>query len=817
MTTTPMRDVVLIGGGHSHVYVLKDIGANPIPGVQVTLIARDIQTPYSGMLPGHVAGHYTREQVHIDLNRLARYAGVRLIHASAIGLNRIERLIYCDDGRPPLKYDLCSIDVGCTPQFVPGRSPESLVHVTPVKPINGFSARWQLILERVRADQPRGSSRIVVVGGGAGGVELALSMQHRLKKELKEAGYNENGVSVALISRGPVPMEAHGKQAQRTFTKLLKNRQIELYLGSPAIEVIENECERGGTILLENGGVIHFDEVFWCTTSGAAPWFKTTGLDLGPDGFIQVSPTLQSTNDPAVFASGDCADMVASPRPKAGVFAVRQGPPLAHNIRAFLDEKRFMRYMPQKNFMCIIGVGGEDAVVVYGGHVSSGAWAWKWKRKIDEQWIQQYQKIPFNDSNAASDDFSKLLSYSYVEVSGASLANLKGLSAKQGPYGSKIGPELLNRVLHGAHSAAIINDSSGTSIGSYRGAMPILLRQDESSGLTVKSKTYSVDLFRSYVTDPYKFGRIVANHALTDVYVQGLLPETALIFAILPRSGESQAENTLMQLVSGALRMFKEADCDLVGGHTSEGPELALGFYVNTSAPPEKPISTPCMSVGDRLIVTKAIGTGILLAANLRARAKGRWMDSAIISMLESNASATVLFRHYKATSINSISVEGLAGNILSMIRSSNEKEEIDNDSRVRAQLQLDDIPQLDGALSLAIQGILSSRHSFNQRAYAPAVTPSSSFQLMIDATKRVRKLENSNARDLVMAHYNMLFDPQTAGGLIASVPEEHADDCLLALRGKGYHLSSIVGEVTPTTGRSGEKEIIFKWNDEMC
>src|SRR5690349_18832372 len=192
-----MKDLVLIGGGHAHVHVLKSFGMRPAPGVRVTLIARDTETPYSGMLPGYIAGHYTFDECHIDLNRLARFAGARLIHDEAVGLERDERFVLCRS-RPPVRYDLLSIDIGSTPRA--GDVPGAAENATPVKPIDRFAARWARVADHVR--QAARPLRIAVVGAGAGGVELVLAVEHRLRTLLAEEGRSDLAPSVVLATRG---------------------------------------------------------------------------------------------------------------------------------------------------------------------------------------------------------------------------------------------------------------------------------------------------------------------------------------------------------------------------------------------------------------------------------------------------------------------------------------------------------------------------------------------------------------------------------------------------------------------------------------
>ena len=174
--TPVLKDIVLVGGGHAHVSVLRMFGMQPLPGVRLTLITRDIQTPYSGMLPGFVAGHYTCEQVHIDLGPLARFAGARLYHGEVDGIDLARQLVHVP-GRPPVSYDLLSINTGSRPRTID--VPGAMQHALPVKPIDRWLQEWEKLQARVLAS--RGEFRVLVVGGGAGGVELTLSTQHRLR------------------------------------------------------------------------------------------------------------------------------------------------------------------------------------------------------------------------------------------------------------------------------------------------------------------------------------------------------------------------------------------------------------------------------------------------------------------------------------------------------------------------------------------------------------------------------------------------------------------------------------------------------------
>ncbi|MBK5106297.1 MAG: FAD-dependent oxidoreductase, partial [Burkholderiales bacterium] len=294
-----LRDIVLVGGGHSHVGVLRNFGMRPVPGVRLTVICRDTHTPYSGMLPGYIAGHYSYDEVHIDLSVLAQFAGARLIRDEALGLDREAGKVLCRN-RPPLPYDILSINIGSTPQMdaVAGAS----AHALPVKPIAGFNARWQQLLARVR--EHTGTTRIAVVGGGAGGIELALAMQYRLCNELRAAGRNPDDLSFELLTSSAVILPTHNAAVRRSFERVLAERGIAVHCSSEVVEVSAAQLRTA------SGATVAADEIVWVTRAGGAPWLGTTGLALDGDGFIQVSDTLQTVTDPKVFAAGDIASMI---------------------------------------------------------------------------------------------------------------------------------------------------------------------------------------------------------------------------------------------------------------------------------------------------------------------------------------------------------------------------------------------------------------------------------------------------------------------------------------------------------------------------
>lgn len=386
-----VNDLVLVGGGHTHVHVLKSFGLRPVPGLRITLISRDVHTPYSGMLPGFIAGHYRREQCHIDLGALARFAGARFVQDEATGIDLVSKHVTCLRS-PTVPYGTASLDIGSVPNLraVPGAAE----HATPVKPIDGLAARLEKIIARAAGGQA--GLRFVTVGGGAAGVEVTLSMRHRLRGLLRQGGDDPDTMSFALVTRGAL-LPTHNVSVRTRFRTLLAQRRVALVEHNAATRVED------GAVLCANGDRIGFDELIWVTQAGAAAWLGGTGLALDGGGFVKVDATLRSVSDPNVFAAGDVAANIDHPRPKAGVFAVRQGPPLAENLRRAVAGKPPLPFRPQTQFLSLIGTGDGCAVASRGRWAAQGRAIWQLKDWIDRRWMRQYQALPAHRANASID------------------------------------------------------------------------------------------------------------------------------------------------------------------------------------------------------------------------------------------------------------------------------------------------------------------------------------------------------------------------------------------------------------------------------
>ena len=733
-----VKDLVLVGGGHAHVGVLRRLAMKPVPGLRVTLLARDIHTPYSGMLPGLIAGHYDYDQTHIDLRPLCGFAGARLYHAEVNRLDLENRLVHAD-GRPPVSYDLLSINTGSRPSSLGIEGADQ--HAIAVKPIDHFLQRWETVIERVLAS--RGAFRLAVVGSGAGGVELLLSVQYRLQSALRERGDDPSRVSFSLFTRDPVILMTHAAGVRQRFEQVFAKREVQIYPGAEVARVSPD------ALLLKDGREFPADAIMWATHASTPRWPAAAGLETDEQGFICVDEHLQSVSHANVFAAGDVASM-PMPRPKSGVFAVRQGPVLSENLRRAATGQPLKAYKPQKNFLGLISTGDKYAIASRGNWSMAGGWLWTVKDWIDTRFMRMFNELP------------EMVDQQIPEVA-AGIADDKALEAlsripmRCGGCGAKVGASILSRVLQ--------------RLPTRHRADVLLGREspDDAAMLAVpegKTLVQSVDFFRAFIDDNYIFGQIAANHALGDLYAMGAEPQSALAMAMVPYGRESVVEEALFELLSGAQLALDESGAVLAGGHSGEGAELAFGLTVNGLVETGQALKKSGLQPGDALILTKPLGTGTLMAANMRYRAKGRWVDGAVQGMLQSNRAATEIIKRHGASACTDVTGFGVAGHLFEMLQA----------SQVDARLHLKDFPVLDGAQESIAMGIVSSLQPENLR---------------------LRRAITNHEQASKYPGYPLLFDPQTAGGLLLGVRASTAKDCLNDLCQAGYKAANI-GEVLP-------------------
>lgn len=366
--------LLLVGGGHSHVEVIRRWGLAPEPGVTVTLVSPDRHASYSGMLPGFIAGHYRFGDCHIDLAALCRQAGVARVENALGAIDLMRRAVQCADGSEHA-YDVVSLDTGSTP--VPTPIPGATKFGIPVKPVPQFLAHWAALRAAAGTAAPSDIA-VVIVGAGAAGVEVALAMQYRIHADGGRARFT-------LVSDGPAILASHPAGVQRRFAAILRARGITVRLHAPVQRAEEDGLQLAG------GERLRADHVIWITGAAAPAWPRDSGLQTDAAGFIAVDAHLQSLSHPGVFAAGDVATMTGTPHPKSGVYAVRQGPPLAENLRRALRGAPLLRYHPQRMALALISTGDRRAVASYGPLSVWGNWVWCWKDRIDTAFMRRYR------------------------------------------------------------------------------------------------------------------------------------------------------------------------------------------------------------------------------------------------------------------------------------------------------------------------------------------------------------------------------------------------------------------------------------------
>lgn len=728
----PVVDVVLVGGGHSHVQVLRSFGMRPLPGARVTIVSREVFTPYSGMLPGHVAGRYGWRDVHMDLGPLARFAAARLLHDEVVALDAERRTLTLRN-RPPLPYDLLSINCGAVPAV-------AQPHGVAVKPIGRFLPRWRELAENARPGE-----RVTLVGGGAGGVELALAARRALPP----------GVEVSLVTEVLLAGLADGARVR--LRAALAAAGVAVHEG---FQVRSSQAATGAVTLYGDGGrELVTRHLFWVTGVEAPSWLRQSGLTLADDGFVEVDRQLRSTSHHDVFAAGDVAALKGQPRPKSGVFAVREGPVLATNLRRAVRGRPLVRYRAQRRALALIGTADGRAVACRGRWWAAGRWVWWWKDQVDRRFMRRFSRLG---------DMARAAAAAPDHVAAGEWRRRLPEAMRCGGCGAKLGADPLARALRRLPPQQALERSRGVVQGI--GDDAALLRVD--SGRLI----LTVDGFRSLLDDAYLFGRITAHHALNDVFAMGGEGIAALAMATVPLMAESMMEEELYLLLKGAVDVLNSHGVPLIGGHSAEGNELALALSL-TGASPARPLRKSGLQDGDVLLLTKPLGTGALLAAHMRARLASDRLAAALASMDQSNAAAVPVLTGHGVSALTDVSGFGLLGHLGEMLRAS----AATGSSGLGAVVRAGAVPLLDGAVQTVAGGIVSSLQASNERVLADfgvsAATP-------MDPTLR------------------LLADPQTSGGLLAGVPAGRADACLEALRDAGFATAAVIGSVAAGPSR---------------
>ena len=741
-TNSPIvKHLVLVGGGHSHLAVLKRLGMKPVPGLAVTLISREVYTPYSGSMPAYIAGHYELDDMHIDLRPLAQFAGVRLIESEVHSIELNAKKIQLD-GRPDVPFDLISLNIGSSPnaELIKG----SKKHGIPVKPINQFLSHWQKILGRaVDSLSNKQPFSLVIIGGGPASVELALAAQYKIHTSLNLDIQQKSKLKISVVSNSKALLSTHNDKAQKAILAEFDKRHIMFVPDTYVSEIKPTE------ILYKDGGSLKADSVVYATGASIPQWPSDCGLRLSDDGFIEVNNYLQSTSHPFVFAAGDAATIKGHPRPKSGVYAVRQGKVLAANLIKAATEKSLKRYSPQNHALALVNLGNKSALAIRNTLFFQGKIIWRLKDSIDRKFVRKYSQLP---------EMNVDLNIAKGLVDKNTESELKAHAMRCAGCGAKVASNILEEVL--ATLPKIHKDNVVVASGRVEDASQI----DLGGG---RELLQSIDQLKAFTNDPWLFAKIATNHCLSDIYAMGVKPHSALAIAGIPQASQRYTRSQLSELMHGCAQALAENDCALIGGHSAETNELQFGLCVNGFT--EQPVlSKGGLNSGDVFILTKALGTGTLLAADMRYKASHFWIKEAIQSMLMPNKDASEILLSAGATACTDITGFGLAGHLLEMLESRSAEAEID----------LISVPALPGAIACLGKGITSSLHRDNA--------------LVLTSISNTEPFNNNSRLQL-------LFDPQTSGGLLACVKPDQAARCLRELLKAGYTDAKIIGNVCST------------------
>ena len=696
-----VKELVLVGGGHAHALVLRRWGMRPVPGVRVTLINPGPSAPYTGMLPGHIAGHYARDALEIDLVRLARFAGARLILGAVELIDPVARRVSVA-GRAPMAYDLLSLDIGITSDMAALAG--FAEHGVAAKPLGRFADHWASYCAG------KAAARIAVIGGGVAGVELALACAHRMQGLGRAA-------EVAVIDRGEI---LKGWPGRGRLLAAMDAHGIARIEGAVPVAVTADG------VMLEDGRRVAAD--FTIGAAGAVPhgWVADCGMAMH-DGYLVVDDQLRSISHPEIYGAGDCVHLRDTPRPKAGVFAVRAAPVLAWNLRADLTGAQRHRFRPQRDFLKLVSLGGKQALAEKAGWTWSGPAMWRWKDAIDRRFMEKLRNLP------------AMAPVGPPRGAARGVAQEMAGPAPCGGCGAKLGAGALT---------GILGDQPG----------------DDAAVLTTGGvrQVISTDHLRAFAHDPVLVARVAAIHAMGDIWAMGATPQAAVASVILPRIAARLQGAWLDEVMAAARTVFTAEGAEIVGGHSSMGVELTLGFTV-TGLLDRAPITLGGARAGDALILSRGIGTGVVLAGDMQMRATAAEVAACWAQMTTPQGrAAAILAPHAHAmTDVTGFGLAGHLGNICTA-------------SDVGAEVWLDAVPLLPGALRLSEAGLRSTLFAQNQAALAGRVA----------------------VADTPLGA--LIFDPQTAGGLLAAVPADLAAGLVAGLRAAGHDAAQI-GAVTAT------------------
>ena len=709
--TAKQLHLVLVGGGHAQIAVLKSLGINPIKGLQITLITDVLLAPYSGMLPAHLEGLCSFDEMHIDLARLASFAGADLVTSPVTAIDGYKKIISIKD-RPPIHYDILSINAGAVPSIdmIDGAEDNAIA----VKPIAHF-------LEKLPAHIPD-KSVINIIGAGVAGIEIAFALHTKFESQ---------DIDIHIFSRSDTLLAKMPPKAGQIISKLALKRGIKIHYGVEITKITSS------SLITDKGADYPSGLNLIVTGVKAAPFVASLSDGLNGQGFISVDTTLESPVFEGLFACGDIASIIGHAREKAGVFAVRAGAILVQNIRRAIYNQPLIRWKPQKHYLALIGTGDGKALAVRNGFVHYHQLWFHLKQKIDSDFMNKFNNLP-------EMKIPKPAMLPYYQKAGFDENDAIFKAMRCSGCAAKASASLLEEALQEARKQALL-------LGADEAFLPPAEGLHEDAGLTPALQyalRHSFDSLNEMIADPFIFAKIAVNHALSDLYVSGAEPVYAQAHITLAEASHARQLDKAIHILTGTLLGLSAASTKLIGGHTSQSTAPSLGFAVTGKQLFE---TAPYDEQSEYVIITtKKLGVGIGLAAYMRQKLSALAYNEICQEMLISNQKAASACFKAGAIAMTDITGFGLARHLMNLFNTL--------PPSVGCQISLSQLAYFAETEALLRQTIESSSFGQNKASANQLITAPSA------------------AKDWRM---NLLFDPQTSGGICAIVKADKADSLL--------------------------------------
>ena len=692
------NDLVLIGGGHSHLSVLMKLSKKPLNGNRITLITNEIDTPYSGMIPGYIEGIYSWRDSHIDLYRLCLKLNVRFIHAEVERVSAHEKEIYFKD-RPKIKFDVLSINTGI--QSNNREIKGAAKYCLPVKPISKLANNFLNKITNFKS--------IAFIGGGAGSVELALAIKKRF------LNINQD-IKITIITGKRGLLSTFPQKTKLTSLKTLEKFKIDIIEYKRVLEVKPKQ------IILSDKSLLKIDKAILSTNSMTPKWLAKSDILLTKDNYILVNKSFQ-TNYKYVFASGDVIDFNNQNLKKAGVFAVRSGKPLAINIKQFILGKKLVEYKFNKNYLALIGTSKRSAIATKYNLTFNSRFFFYLKKYIDQNFIKKFSDFKirkkFTLEALKTDVLNVFVKHKEKITDKNDIMQCKGCAAK---------------VPLNALKQALPKDIVSTS--------------EDAVSVPGQPELYqTVDMISSIITDPFLLGKIAANHSISDMVSVNSKITSAMMILQLPLSKTEINSRDLEQVLLGANEIFKTIDCPLIGGHTMIGKDKdpIIGFSILGQKQKKIKImkNRRKIKTKDLLILTEKIGSGLIFAGINNYLIDSYFQTDVIKQMIKGNLNFGKISNHLNILSMTDITGFGLANHLLNLIKRDN--------SKTGLTIYPNKIPLFEGVNECLNKDIKSSLFKSNYDI----------------AQKDIIYKRDKSKLD------NILYDPQTVGGIAFIIPQE--------------------------------------------